>query len=308
MEFFPGNVLVALGLTLFAGLSTGIGSALAFFARSTNTRFLCVSLGFSAGVMLYVSFVEIFFQARTVLTGALGERAGNWATVLGFFGGMAVAALIDRLVPSGENPHEMHTVEDMRPAPAFLAACGGPADAPGLTPAAPSDAETGTAANAAALAAGAEGLRPLYRMGLITAIAIGVHNFPEGLATFMASLSNPHLGVLIAVAIAIHNIPEGIAVSVPIFYATGNRKKAFVYSFLSGLAEPVGALVGYLLLMPLLTPVTFGVTFAGVAGIMVFICLDELLPAAERYGEHHLSIYGLVAGMAVMAVSLLLFL
>ncbi|MGE4553074.1 MAG: zinc transporter ZupT [Desulfovibrionaceae bacterium] len=306
MEVLSGNVAVALGLTLFAGLSTGIGSALAFFARTTNTRFLCVSLGFSAGVMLYVSFVEIFFQARAALTGALGDRLGNWATVLGFFGGMAAAALIDRLVPSGENPHEMHTVEDMRPSPAAMAACGGPVDEPGLAPDPGPDPAPG--APAPAVADAAAGLRPLYRMGLITAIAIGVHNFPEGLATFMASLSNPQLGVLIAVAIAIHNIPEGIAVSVPIYYATGDRKKAFIYSFTSGLAEPVGALVGYLVLMPVLTPVTFGVTFAGVAGIMVFICLDELLPAAERYGEHHLSIYGLVGGMAVMAVSLLLFL
>jgi len=128
------------------------------------------------------------------------------------------------------------------------------------------------------------------------------------LATFTAALSDPNLGIAIAVAIAIHNIPEGIAVSVPIYYATGDKKKAFIYSFLSGLAEPVGALVGYVLLMPFMSATVFGVIFAGVAGIMVFISLDELLPAAEEYGEHHMSIYGLIAGMVVMAVSLLLFL
>jgi len=144
-------------------------------------------------------------------------------------------------------------------------------------------------------------------MGLMAGLAIGIHNFPEGLATFTAAMADPNLGIAIAVAIAIHNIPEGIAVSVPIFYATGSRRKAFKYSFLSGLSEPVGALVGYLILMPFMGPMLSGIVFASVAGIMVFISLDELLPAAREYGEHHLSIYGMVAGMAVMAVSLLLF-
>ena len=142
------------------------------------------------------------------------------------------------------------------------------------------------------------------RMGLFTALAIGIHNFPEGLATFTAALNDLELGIAIAIAIAIHNIPEGIAVSVPVYYATGNRKKAFTLSFLSGLAEPIGAIVGYLLLMPIMNDMVFGILFASVAGIMVFISLDELLPAAREYGEHHLSIYGLLAGMAVMALSL----
>ena len=147
----------------------------------------------------------------------------------------------------------------------------------------------------------------LMRMGLFTALAIAIHNFPEGLATFIAALDDPSLGIAIAVAIAIHNIPEGIAVSVPIYYATGNKKKAFWYSFSSGLAEPVGALIGFLILMPFLSPLIFGLIFAGVAGIMVFISIDELLPAAQEFGEHHLSIYGLIAGMMLMAFSLLMF-
>jgi ZIP family zinc transporter len=149
--------------------------------------------------------------------------------------------------------------------------------------------------------------KKLMRMGMFTALAIAIHNFPEGLATFTAALTEPSLGIAIAVAIAIHNIPEGIAVSVPIAFATGNKKKAFWLSFTSGLAEPVGAIVGYLILMPFLSPVVFGVLFAGVAGIMVFISLDELLPSAREFGEHHLSIYGLIGGMVVMALSLLLF-
>ena len=149
--------------------------------------------------------------------------------------------------------------------------------------------------------------RSLLGTGIFAALALAVHNFPEGLATFVAALNDPQLGIPIAVAIAIHNIPEGIAVAVPIFYATKSRKKAFSLSLLSGLAEPLGAIVGYLILRPFLNDTLMGLIFAAVAGIMVYISLDELLPAAKEYGEHHLSIYGLIAGMVVMSVSLVLF-
>ncbi len=269
MEF--NVILLAFGLTLFAGLSTGIGSAIAFFAKTTNTRFLSISLGFSAGVMIYVSFVEIFLKAKVSLVAELGDKMGAWITTISFFGGMFLIAIIDKLVPSFGNPHEPRLIED----------------------ATHHEKEINK--------------RALLRMGMFSAMAIAIHNFPEGLATFTAALKDPSLGIAIAVAIAIHNIPEGIAVSVPIFYATGNKKKAFNYSFLSGLAEPVGALVGYLILMPFMNDIIFGVIFAGVAGIMVFISLDELLPAAREYGEAHLSIYGMIAGMIVMAFSLLMF-
>ena len=264
------NVVSAFLLTLVAGLSTGIGSLIALLARRTNRRFLSISLGFSAGVMIYVSMIEIFQQAQDSLTAALGEAEGSWCTAVSFFGGMLLIALIDRAIPSEENPHEVRSVE-----------------------------------------AEQEGAPPpgkLMRMGALTALAIAVHNFPEGLATFVSALQEPGLAIPIVTAIAIHNIPEGIAVSVPIYQATGSRLKAFRYSFLSGLAEPVGALLGWLVLMPIMNQVVFGVIFAGVAGIMVFISFDELLPAAREYGEHHLSIYGLISGMALMAVSLLLFL
>lgn len=265
------NLTLAFLLTLFAGLATGIGSTIAFFARRTNTRFLAVSLGFSAGVMLYVSFVEILRKAQTALSIPYGIRGGAWMTVLAFFVGIGLIALVDRLVPDAENPHEIHGVEELQ------------GEAP-------------------------EAKARLARTGVLMALAIGIHNFPEGLATFISALQEPRLGIPIAVAIAIHNIPEGIAVSVPIYYATGSRRKAFLHSFLSGLAEPIGALVGYFLLRSLFSDALFGLVFAGVAGIMVYISLDELLPTAEKYGEHHLCITGLVAGMAVMAVSLLLFL
>lgn len=268
-NYMNHNILLAFTLTAIAGLSTGIGSLMAFLAKSTNKKFLSVSLGFSAGVMIYVSLIEIFPTAQTTLTKELGKRGGAWTTVLAFFAGMLIIAIIDRLIPSEENPHEMHSIEEEQP------------DAP----------------------------QPhhLMRMGLMTALAIGIHNFPEGLATFISGLQGAQVAIPIVVAIAIHNIPEGIAVSVPIYQATGSKKKAFTYSFLSGLVEPLGAIIGWFLLMPIMSNIVYGAIFAGVAGIMVFISLDELLPAAEEYGQHHLAIYGLVAGMAVMALSLLLF-
>lgn len=147
----------------------------------------------------------------------------------------------------------------------------------------------------------------LYRMGVFSAFAIAIHNFPEGLATFIGALEDPALGISIGIAIAIHNIPEGISVSIPIYYATGDKKKAFSYSFLSGLAEPLGAIVGYFVLKQFINDAMFGIVFALVAGIMVYISLDELLPTAEKYGEHHIAIFGLISGMAVMALSLIAF-
>ncbi len=279
------NVLIAFAFTLLAGLSTGIGSALAFFADRTNTRFLAASLGFSAGVMIYVSFVELLNGATNDLIAALGSSTtGRWYAVLAFFGGMVFIAIIDKLVPEVENPHEVKKIEEMNLSESknvFEQAKESVKESRGNT-------------------------RHLMRMGTMTALVIGIHNFPEGLATFMSTIQDTSIGFSIAIAIAIHNIPEGIAVSVPIYYATGNRRKAFLWSFLSGLTEPLGALVGYLVLRTFTTPVVSGVVLAGVAGIMVFISLDELLPSAEKYGEHHLSIYGAVTGMAIMAASLLL--
>ncbi|MFP3999842.1 MAG: zinc transporter ZupT [Desulfobacterales bacterium] len=267
----PENVLFAFSLTLLAGLATGIGSTLAFFAKQTSTRFLSISLGFSAGVMIYVSMIEIFFKARSSLAATLGEQAGYFATTAAFFAGILLIAVIDRLVPSFENPHEIRSVEELEFPEAL------------------------------------KKRNDLMRMGILSALAIGIHNFPEGLATFTTALQDQTLGISIAAAIAIHNIPEGIAVSVPIYYATGSRKKAFILSFLSGLSEPVGAAAGYLILRPFFNDMVYGMLFASVAGVMVFISIDELLPSAQKYGEHHLSIYGLIVGMATMAASLLLF-
>jgi ZIP family zinc transporter len=259
------NVLLALGLTTLAGLSTGIGSAVALFARRSNISLLSAALGFSAGVMIYVSFVELLAGGQQLLQGQYGKGLGGWLAVAGFFGGVLLILIIDFLVPDYENPHQAHLVDD----------------------------------------SGA-GLRRLHRVGVLSALAIGIHNFPEGMATFMAVLADPVVGVSIAIAIALHNIPEGISISVPIYYATGSRRRAFWFSFLSGLAEPVGALAGYLVLRPYLDDGVLGLVFAAVAGIMVFISLDQLIPNAKKYDTGHQAVYGLIAGMGVMAVTLVM--
>ncbi|MFI3168032.1 MAG: zinc transporter ZupT [Bacillota bacterium] len=269
-----GNVYIAFGMTLIAGLCTGIGSLIALLSKNTNKTFLSVSLGFSAGVMIYVSFVEIFAKAEDSLVLQWGEQKGKIATVLAFFGGMLLIALIDKLIPSEKNPHELNHANEVI-----------------------------TESNIST----EKDKKQLMRMGVFTALAIAIHNFPEGLATFISALGDMEVAIPIVVAIAMHNIPEGIAVSVPIYHATGSRKKAFVYSFLSGLSEPIGALIGWLLLMPIMSDAVFGIVFASVAGIMVFISIDELLPCAREYGKHHHAITGFVIGMMVMATSLLLF-
>ena len=258
------NVLLAFILTLCAGLCTGIGGLIGIITKKTNTTFLSVSLGFSAGVMLYVSFVEILPKAFESLTEEMGNVAGSWTAVGAFFIGVLFIMCIDKLLPKDK------TIDEP-------------------------------------LQNNNKNNNKLLKTGILTALAIGIHNFPEGLITFTATLQDPSLGIAIAFAIAIHNIPEGIAVSVPIYYATGSKKKAFWYSFLSGLAEPIGALLGFLVLMNIYSDIVFGMAFAFVAGIMVIITIEDLLPAAREYGKGKLTILGFVSGMAVMALSLLLF-
>jgi ZIP family zinc transporter len=259
------NVKLAILLTLIAGLSTGIGSFISLLAKKTNTKFLCASLGFSAGVMIYVAFMEMVPDAKESLVVAFGEKTGLLYLLFAFFGGIGFVSLIDFVVPDSNNPHEMMGIEDMN-----------------------------------------KGV-DLHRTGIIVALSIAIHNFPEGIATFTSALGGLDVAIPITVAIAIHNIPEGIAVAVPVYHATGNRKKAFWYSFASGLSEPLGAIIAYLFLMPYWSPAINGIVLAAVAGIMVFISLDELLPSAQKYGEHHISITGLVLGMILMAASLYMF-
>jgi ZIP family zinc transporter len=264
MELDPHNILTAFVMTMIAGLSTGIGSFISLLAKKTNTKFLCSSLGLSAGVMIYISFMEMMPEAERSLVATFGSKYGELYLLFAFFGGMALIALIDFIVPKANNPHEMIGIEDM------------------------------------------DKKSSLGRTGIVVAVSIAIHNFPEGIATFTSALGGPGIAIPITIAIAIHNIPEGIAVAVPIYHATGSRKKAFWLSFASGLSEPLGAMIAFLFLMPYWSPAVNGIVLAAVSGIMVFISLDELLPSAQKYGEHHLSIIGLVAGMALMGISLFL--
>lgn len=257
------NAGAALLLTALAGLATGIGSLTAIFAKHTGRRFLSCALGFSAGVMIYISFAEMLGKSQEYLMSGFGGSAGAWAACAAFFAGMALIMLIDNLIPSPESD--------------LTAAKAGRHDA------------------------------YLARMGVLTALAIAIHNFPEGLATFTSALDDVSMGAAIAAAIAIHNIPEGIVTSVPIYCATGSRKKAFLVSFFSGLTEPLGAVIGYLALRPFLNDTVYGVIFGMIAGIMVYIAVEELIPMAREYDKGNTMILGVIGGMAVMAVSLILF-
>ncbi len=257
------NVLYALLLTLTAGLMTGVGSIIGLFVPKENKKFLSCALGFSAGVMLYISFIEMFPKAQEYLNEGFGRGMGIWWTVGAFFLGMALIMLIDNFIPSPESDLTAQ--------------------------------KTG------------QHSATLERMGLLTALAIAIHNFPEGLATFASTLDDVSLGAAIAVAIAIHNIPEGIVTSVPIYHATGRRKKAFFISLLSGLTEPLGAVIGYLILKPFLTDTAYGIIFSAIAGIMVYIAIEELIPMAREYDKGNSMILGCISGMAIMAASLIMF-
>ncbi|ABV51839.1 zinc transporter ZupT [Campylobacter jejuni] len=286
MQFTFEQIFIAMLLTLFAGFSTAIGSIIAFFSRKDDLRVLSLGLGFSAGVMIYISFMEIL---PTALKDFKNHYDSHWAELLGlacFFGGILISLLIDKLIPEDVNPHEPK--EDL----SELKIC--PLPQKGQNPPKFHPGEKLHQINTKAL----------KRTGIFTALAIAIHNFPEGFATFISSLDNLTLGIAIAIAVAIHNIPEGLAVSLPIYHATGDKKKAFIYSALSGFAEPLGAFVGALILLPFIGDLTLAISFAVIAGIMVFISLDELLPAAKTYDKAHDSLYGLIAGMAIMALSL----
>lgn len=270
--------LIAFLLTLIAGISTSIGAVLAFFSKEKNYKILSLGLGFSAGVMIYVSFMELLVQSKEEFHKIyLNEFQAQLMMLICFFIGIALSAFIDYVIPKDVNPHETKTNGELN-----------------------------------VLKAGVQSSvlqhHHLKRTGIFTALAIAIHNFPEGFATFSASLENITLGLSIALAVAIHNIPEGMAVSLPIYYSTNNRKKAFWYATSSGFAEPLGAIVGFFILYPFLQDSTLAITFAIVAGIMIYISFDELLPASRIYGDSHTTILGITLGMFVMSISLLMLL
>lgn len=261
-----GSILFAFAVTLFAGLATGIGSAIAFVAHRMSRSAISFALGLSAGVMLYVSFVELFVQSQDILSTIYEGKMGVAIATISLFAGIAIIWIIDFLIPDHENPHEIKE-EDL-------------------------ESQEATPRGGA------------KKMGIMAAIAIAIHNFPEGISTFITSVESPSLGLAIGAAIALHNIPEGIAVSIPIYQSTGSKVRAFWYSFLSGLSEPLGAVIAYFILAPYLDDFMMGVILAAVSGIMIYVSIDELLPAARSYGKHHASIIGVIVGMAVMAITL----
>jgi ZIP family zinc transporter len=226
--------------------------------KKPGPKFMSFTLGFSAGIMIFVSFVELLAKAI--------QNVGFLGSNLAFFIGMGTYFFVDLLLPHeyiGQHDHPRDKYDQMN-----------------------------------------EGMRGLERTGLLVAIGISVHNFPEGIATFVGTVNDMNLGLAIAAAIAIHNIPEGLAISAPVYVATGSRKQAFFWSFLSGVSEVVGAGLAALFLMPFLSESLMGYVLAVVAGIMVVISLDEIIPAAKSFPSEHMPLFGMMAGMAVMMVSL----
>ena len=275
------GILSALILTLIAGAATGIGGALVLFKKKISSNFLAGALGLSAGVMIFISLAELFPEAQAEIMATGSIKYGEALVLIAFFVGMGLITLIDFAIPEYENPHE----------------------ATGLS------LDAKTAAVGMLEQNGNE--KALHRLGIMSALAIAIHNFPEGIATFIGALNDPQMGAGITFAISIHNIPEGIAVAIPIYYATKSKGKALLYATLSGMSEVIGAV------LCLAVTTVFGVELTGegpifplilaaVAGIMIYISLDELLPTAEKYGKHHVAIAGVVGGMAIMGISLII--
>lgn len=281
-QIMDNNIFIAFLMTAIAGLTTLVGTVMLFFMKKTNTKFLSASLGFSAGAMIFISFVDIIPKAKEQIMISYSEQKSLLFTVLAFFAGMLILAIIDKIIPEDHNPHEMQSTKEIDKVQ-----------------------EESHELNHLSSKDHAQS-KKLAKMGIFTALAITIHNFPEGIATFISAVKDPQLGLPIAIAIAVHNIPEGISVAVPIYYGTGSKKQAFLYSFISGIAEPIGGLFAYFVFLNHASDTVIGLVFASVAGIMAFISLDELLPAAEEYGNHHTTMYGCIAGMAFMALSLIL--
>ena len=275
------SILTALLLTMIAGGATGIGGALVLFKKKISSNFLAGALGLSAGVMIFISLAELFPESQAEITATGSLKYGRALTLLAFFAGMGIIMLIDFLVPEYENPHE----------------------ASGLS--------LGAHTPAVDMLSHAGNEKALHRLGLMSAFAIAIHNFPEGIATFIGALNDPQMGAGITFAISIHNIPEGIAVAIPIYYATKSKGKALLLATLSGFSELIGALLCWAVTAIFGVELTgggaiFPLILAAVAGIMIYISLDELLPTAEKYGKHHIAIAGVISGMAIMGFSLLI--
>ncbi|MBU5428026.1 zinc transporter ZupT [Tissierella pigra] len=259
------EVLLSFGLTTIVGLTMAVGSLLSFLVNKTNKRFLSLSLSFSAGIMIYVSFMSILPEGIELMENNLGEH-GKFVALGGFFGGMLITAFMEKVIHlfGGHSHHHDHSHHH-----------------------------------------GCE--EHLSKLGLMSAVAIAIHNLPEGLALFTTGLKDISVAIPIAVAIVLHNIPLGIAISVPVYYSTGSKAKSFLYSLFVGLCQPLGAIAGYLFLSKFFSDTLFGILFSIIAGIMIFVSLDELLPSSQKYEDHHISVYGAIAGMLVMAIAMSIF-
>lgn len=272
------NINLPLFLTFLAGASTVLGGSFVFLFKRINARLLSFGLGLSAGVMIYLAFFELLKEAGKELESALGHDA-SWQVIIFFIMGMALAAIIDLItVHQAKLCNNLNAVNGRR--------------------------EQQKGGNC--LIYRHDKQQKLLKTGMFVAFAIALHNFPEGMITFTAANINIVFGISIALAVAVHNIPEGFCVALPIYSATGNKAKSMLYATLAGLAEPLGALIVYFFLSAYLNSMAIGVMLGVVAGIMVYISLDELLPTANRFARWHIGLSGLVTGMIIMAGSLYL--
>lgn len=254
---FDSQSLISLLLSLLAGLSTVIGAFIVFFSSSGNKKLITFALAFSAGVMITISFTDLFPSAEATLSKHEGSFYGVMLSLLFMIIGFIIAMLIDHFIPENEKkavPMKSNSTK-------------------------------------------------LYRVGFVSMIAIMLHNFPEGIATFVSGYQSTSLGITVAVAIALHNIPEGISVAMPIYYSTNSKLKAFKYTFISGIAEPIGAFLAFLFLKPFINDIILAVIFAIVAGIMLYISFEELIPESRSYGYNKLYIFALIIGICIIPIS-----
>lgn len=254
--FLDDNSLRALIFSFFAGMSTLLGALILFIVKDKNEKLVSISLGFSGGVMISVSFTHLLPHANELLESFFGEKIGIILGVVFLLLGVVIAACLDRFVPHIEDEYKHDYAH-----------------------------------------------QNLFRVGFISTLAIGLHNFPEGVATFMAGYNNISLGISVALAIALHNIPEGISVAMPIYFATGSMGKAFKYTFLSGIVEPIGALLTFLVLRPYINDFSLGAIFALISGIMLYIAIEELIPSSRQYGYVRIAIISTFIGIILMPLT-----
>ena len=253
---FTHDAVRALSMSFFAGMTTLLGAFIVFIIKKKNEKFITISLGFSAGVMISVSFNNLLPHAQEYLIAYSGEHIGVILTVLFLIFGVSLTYGLDRLVPHDIIPAE-----------------------------------------------GGKEHKNLFRVGFVSMLAITLHNFPEGIATFMSGYRDIELGISIAIAISMHNIPEGISVATPIYFATGSKRKAFRFTLISALSEPVGAVLTFLILRPFINNLMMGILFAFISGIMLYITIEELIPSSRQYGHTRVALISTFIGICLMPLA-----